>query len=401
MRVIRSVALVDRAGSFDLALEGERVRAVLSSASAAPPRWLAMPSLVNLHAHANRAYAASSQRPASLGDAVACARRERADASAEVARARAARLFDRSIAHGVSSVRTHTDIDPVTGMRAIEGVLAAAADVRASLDVEVVAFASAAADPSEPETGPLFAEAVGQGASLIGAVPALSARPVAALEALLDAALALEVPLDVHLDEHLEASNALIHRLVDGTLARGLQGRVTVSHACVLSAMPRDEARRLLDRMAEAAIVLVVLPELNLYLQSRGDGAPCLRGLAPVVDALKAGVAVRFGTDNVRDWFFPFGDGDMLETGFIGAMAAHVDAAEELGALICGGRRRIDVGDVADLLLVPASSFDDALARRPEGRVLLRRGRVVAPTAAAAAASAPHSGHAGLIDALD
>ncbi|VTU39972.1 Cytosine deaminase [Variovorax sp. PBS-H4] len=398
MRVIRSVALIDRAGSFDLEIEGERVRALSPSASAAAPRWLAMPSLVNLHAHANRAYAASSQRPASLSDAVASAKRERANVSIEDVRARAARLFDRSIAHGVCSLRTHTDVDPVSGMVAVEGVLAAAAQVRTSLDVEVVAFASAAADPSQPETGALFAEAVERGASFIGAVPALSARPKAALEALLDTALALEVSLDIHLDEHLEASNALIHQLVDATLTRGLQNRVTVSHACVLSAMPRDEVRRLLDRMAEAGIVLVVLPELNLYLQSRGDGAPRLRGLAPVLEALKAGVAVRFGTDNVRDWFFPFGDGDMLETGFVGAMAAHVDAAQDLAALVCGGRRRIEPGDVADLLLIPASSFDDALARRPDGRVLLRRGRTID---AIAGASAPLSGHAGLVDAGD
>ncbi|CAN7759624.1 amidohydrolase family protein [Variovorax sp. LjRoot130] len=398
MRVIRSVALIDRTGSFDLARGGDRVRAISAAADATPPRWLAMPSLVNLHAHANRAYAAPAQRPLSLGDAVASAKRERASATVEDIQSRATRLMRRSIAHGVSSVRTHTDIDAITGMRAIEGVLAAASEVASSLDVEVVAFASAAADPCHPGTQALFAEAVGRGASLIGAVPALCANPAAALEALLDAALALGVPLDVHLDEHLDAPKALIHQLVDGTVARGLQGRVTVSHACVLSAMSRDDVRRLLDRMAEACIVLVVLPELNLYLQARGNGAPRVRGLAPVVEALKAGVAVRFGTDNVRDWFFPFGDGDMLETGFVGAMAAHVDAPEELSSLICGGRRRIEVGDVADLLLIPASSLDDALARRPGGRVLLRRGCVVD---AAGGAGAAISGQAGLVDAAD
>lgn len=399
MRFIRSVALTDRAGSFDLTLEGERVRAITAAADAAPPRWLAMPSLANLHAHANRAYAAPAQRPLSLGDAVASAKRERASATAEDIRARASLLMRRSIAHGVSSLRTHTDIDAITGMRAVDGVLAAASELSASLDVEVVAFASASADPCNPGTQALFAEAVERGASLIGAVPALCARPAAALEALLDMALALDVPLDVHLDEHLDAPKALIHQLVDGTLARGLQGRVTVSHACVLSVLPRDDVRRLLDRMAEARIVLVVLPELNLYLQARGDGAPRVRGLAPVIDALKAGVAVRFGTDNVRDWFFPFGDGDMLETGFVGAMAAHVDAAEDLAALICGGRRRIEVGDVADLALVPASSFDDALARRPAGRVQLRRGREV--DSAALGTTAALSGQAGLVDAAD
>lgn len=376
-RVIRCVALGGRTGNFDLTLSGERLAAIQPAVDTAKPRWLVLPSLVNLHAHANRAFAAPAQRPLSLGDAVASAKRERLSATVEDIRARALQLFRRSIAHGVSSIRAHTDVDSITGMRAIDGVRAAAADVATSLDVQVVAFASAAADPARHETLALFTEAVRRGASLVGAVPALCADPAASLDALLDAALALGVAVDVHLDEHLDATNVLIDRLVDGTVQRGLQGRVTVSHACVLSALRPNHARTLLDRMAEARIMLVVLPELNLYLQSRGEAAPQVRGLAPVVEALRAGVEVRFGTDNVRDWFFPFGDGDMLETGFVGAMASHVDDAEELTALICGGRRRIEVGDLADLMLVPASSFDDALARRPGGRVLVRRGRQV------------------------
>ena len=376
-RILRGVALGVRVGSFDLELDGERVAAILPAVDTAGPRWLALPSLVNLHAHANRAFAAPVRRPLSLGDAVASVKRERVSASVEDIRARALQLFRRSIAHGVSSIRTHTDVDSVTGMRAIDGVRAAAADVASSLEVEVVAFASAAADPARRETLALFIKAVRRGASLVGAVPTLCVDPAASLDALLDAALALGVAVDVHLDEHLDATNVLIDRLVDGTVQRGLQGRVTVSHACVLSALPPNRARSLLDRIAEARIMLVVLPELNLYLQSRGEAAPQVRGLAPVIEALRAGVEVRFGTDNVRDWFFPFGDGDMLETGFVGAMASHVDDAEELTALICGGRRRIEVGDLADLMLVPASSFDDALARRPGGRVLVRRGRQV------------------------
>jgi cytosine deaminase len=377
MRVLQFVALCDRGGSFDIVLEGDRVSAISATAGGSRPRWLAMPSLVNLHAHANRAFAAPAQRPRSLGDAVDAAKRERRNATVDDVCARATQLFQRSIEHGVSLVRTHTDVDAITGMRAVDGVLAAASNVAYALDVEVVAFANAAADPLELGTRELFAEAVERGASLIGAVPALYATPAASLDAVLDLAAELGVAVDLHLDEHLDASSALIERLINGTLQRGLEGRVTASHACVLSTMPPNDARRLLDRMAKANITLVALPELNLYLQGRSVGSPRERGIAPVAEALRAGVAVRFGTDNVRDWFFPFGDADLLETGYVGALATHIDAAEELTALICGGRRCISVGDVADLVLIPASSFDDAVARRPPGRVLLRRGRPV------------------------
>ena len=141
--------------------------------------------------------------------------------------------------------------------------------------------------------------------------------------------------------------------------------------------MNHDAASQTLERMAEARITLVVLPELNLYLQGRGSGSPRERGIAPVLEALRAGVPVRFGTDNVRDWFFPFGDADLLETGYIAALGSHLDAPAALTAALCGGRQGVRVGDVADLALIPASSLDDALARRPGGRVLVRRGRQI------------------------
>ena len=91
-----------------------------------------------------------------------------------------------------------------------------------------------------------------------------------------------------------------------------------------------------------------------------------------------AGVPVRFGSDNGRDVFYPYGDADPLESAFLASIAAHVDDEELLVGGICDGRTRVEPGDPADLVLVSALSFRDALARRPEARALLRAGRVVA-----------------------
>ena len=95
------------------------------------------------------------------------------------------------------------------------------------------------------------------------------------------------------------------------------------------------------------------------------------------------GVKVRFGTDNVRDWFFPFGDGDMLDAALFAAVAAQLDDQMQLIAAICDGRAAIEQGAPADLVLVPASSFDDALARRPTGRIVFKAGRQVSGPASA------------------
>src|SRR5439155_11113782 len=114
------------------------------------------------------------------------------------------------------------------------------------------------------------------------------------------------------------------------------------------------------------------------FLQERGEGSPIRRGVTLVRELIAAGVPVRCGTDNVRDWFFPFGDGDMLEAALLAAIAAHFDDAAALVGAICDGRCAIAEDDVADVVLVPASSLDDALARRPAERRVFKSGRRVA-----------------------
>ena len=73
----------------------------------------------------------------------------------------------------------------------------------------------------------------------------------------------------------------------------------------------------------------------------------------------------------------------MLETALFAAVAAHLDDPADLLASICDGRRSISENEPADFVLVPASSFDDALARRPPGRIVFKHGRQVAGPALA------------------
>jgi cytosine deaminase len=136
-------------------------------------------------------------------------------------------------------------------------------------------------------------------------------------------------------------------------------------------------AHALIDAIARAGITVIALPETNLFLQDRGPATPRRRGITLARELAAAGVPVRFGTDNVRDWFFPFGDGDMLDTALFAALGAGIDDDESLLAGLCDGRTTLAPGDPADIVLVPATSIDDALARRPGGRVVFKDGKQV------------------------
>ena len=374
---IGSVALPGRAGVLDLTLRDGRVAAIAPS-PAGTARWLGLPGFANLHAHADRSFTVETSRPRSLSDALAAAAAARAAFTTADVRERARRLFERSIGHGVTRLRTHTDVDPIVELRSIDGVLAAKADVAGRLDVDVIAFATSRNDLAEPTALARLERAVARGPDWLGASLNSSADPARSLAVLLDLAERTGLPVDLHLDEHLEPGRMLAGMVADAVIARGLAGRVTISHLCVLSVLTEKQASALIGRIARAGIEVVALPETNLLLQDRSAGTPRRRGVTLVRELLAAGVEVRLGTDNVRDWFYPFGDGDMLETALCAAITTHLDDPAALIGAICGGRRAIAAGDAADLVLLRASSFDDALARRAAERVVLKAGRQVA-----------------------
>ena len=226
--------------------------------------------------------------------------------------------------------------------------VSAADEAGDAIDVELVAFANATADPVAHATRQLLSAAVRRGAKLVGGVPALYDRPLVSTESLFALANDLGVDVDLHLDEHLNAEAAVLESVVDAVFAHKLEGRVTFSHCCVLAVMDEASASRVLEKMALARITLSVQPGANLYLQDRGFQSPRLRGIAPLRHA-GGRVALRFGTDNVRDWFVPFGDADPLDEARLGVLGAHVEDPGQLMAAMCGGRRGLAVGDSADV----------------------------------------------------
>jgi cytosine deaminase len=374
---IDAVAMPDRTGVFRLTLRDDRIAAVGAS-QARSPRWLALPGLVNLHAHADRSFTVHSFRPRSLSEAIAVAAAARAAFTRADVQQRARRLFEQSIAHGTTRLRTHTDVDPIVELRSMEGVLAAKAEVGLRLDVEIVAFSTSRNDLSDPDALDRLKRAVDCKPDFIGASLNASANPKLALDRLLDLAERSNLPLDLHLDEHLAPDRVLADMVADAVIARGLVGRLTLSHLCALAALPEKPARELIAKLARAQATVIALPQTNLLLQDRGDGTPRRRGVTLVRELLDGGVPVRFGTDNVRDWFYPFGDGDMLETAQVAVLAAHIDDDAELLAAICDGWRSFNEGAAADLVLLPAVSLDDALARRPAQRLVFKAGQQVA-----------------------
>lgn len=368
------VSLPGTEGGFEVAVAEGRVQKITRSRSGNPERLL-LPGFADLHMHADRAYARGPGGARSLEDAVEQVEAVKRAATEQDIFERACRLFRRACAHGTTRLRTHVDIDPVVGWKPLRAVARARRQFKGVLDVCIVAFATAHLDPGSDSGRETIAEAVAGEADMVGTVIPFHDDPTASLKAVLDLAEEMGVDADFHIDEK-DGSGFFLEQLADACLARKMQGRVTASHCCALATIPSDAAQRTITKVAEARMTVVALPALNLHLQDRGATTPRRRGITLVREMLDAGVPVRFGSDNVGDVFYPYGDADPLEAAFLAGITAHIDDEDALLGGICDGCTRVEEGMEADMVVIGASSLREAIARRPAGRSVLLSGRM-------------------------
>ena len=182
--------------------------------------------------------------------------------------------------------------------------------------------------------------------------------------------------IDIHLHDFGETGAAELRDIAERTIAAGLQGRVAVSHAFALGTIAPRLFEETADALARADVAIMT---------SCPPSAP-----VPPVKALRArGVTVFAGSDNIRDCWSPFGNGDMLDRAAIIAQRHEMFTNRELGDAFAlatseadkalgDPRRGLRVGAVADLVAVEAASVADAVVDRPPRSLVLRAGRIAA-----------------------
>lgn len=372
--ILHNVAFAGSDQALEISVSDGKISGIKKLA--APAEWICLPPLVDKHVHANRAFTLAGFKPDSFQHAVALTAELLRNFTAEQYCFHARKLFQRAYSHGTTGLRTHADMDRHTRFEAVQGTLDAKATLAGEMDIEVVAFASSRLDPAGADGKSMIREGVALGADLIGAAPALYPEPRRSIDAVIELAIEQDIAVDLHQDEHLAPDRASVEYLADATINNGLQGRITLSHGCVLSVLEPETRNRIIEKLAQAHIEVVVLPTTNLYLQDRRRGTPERRGLTCVHEMLNAGIAMRFASDNVCDAFYPYGDADLLDIAYIAMLAAQLDATGDLVKTLCDGRGEPAVNDTAEMVLVKGQNFDDILSRRPGERIIIRGGEL-------------------------
>lgn len=211
-----------------------------------------------------------------------------------------------------------------------------------------------------------------------------------ALDGLFDAAARHGLSLDFHADENGDPGSTVLDRIAAHALARGGAGQaigsITVGHCCSLALREADAVDRALDSVARAGIGVVSLPGCNLYLQGRAAGqTPRWRGVTLLHEMAARGIPVMVGTDNCRDPYNPFGDGDPLDSFRDAVRVAHLDnpvadwvsTVTTTPATLFGASQPIAAGAPADLVVLRGRGLGEVLSRPGTPRRILRGGRPV------------------------
>jgi cytosine deaminase len=75
-----------------------------------------------------------------LAEAIGEAAKAKASFTAEDVHARASRTLEKSILHGTTHMRTHLEVDPVVGLRSLEGVLPLVGEYAWAIDLQICVF---------------------------------------------------------------------------------------------------------------------------------------------------------------------------------------------------------------------------------------------------------------------
>lgn len=336
---------------------------------------LVLPGFVDGHIHLDKSFVGDHWRPhepaGSLRERLAIEKRLLAEALPVADRAEA--LIAQAHSFGTIAMRSHVDVDATTGLTNLHAVLGAREKWQDRVAIELVAFPQAGILTC-PGTAELLEAAIREGANVVGGIDPTSLDGDADkhLDVVFGIAGRYGVKVDIHLHEPGDGGIAQLERIAARTSSSGMEGLVTVSHAYALGDVPADKIKRIAAVLAKAGVSIL----------TNGPGS---RAFPPVALLRAAGVHVFAGSDNIRDAWWPYGNGDMLQRAMLIGYRSGFYTDDELlfvlrmannaGARALGlGNYGISLGNEATFVVVDAPNAAAAVAAPPADRALVQRG---------------------------
>ena len=346
------------------------------------------PGFVESHIHLDKALIADRKPNMSgtLKEAIAVTAELKPTFTEDDIYERAKKALEMIIPRGVTHIRTHAEFDPAQGFTGFNTIMKLKEEYRNLVDIQVVAF------PQEgiykaPGTEELMYEAMEMGADVVGGIPYNDLSANQHIDLIFDIAKKYDKPIDLHQDFSDEADDMSIKYLAEKTIKEGYQGRVAVGHLTALHALPDAELQPIIDLIAEAGISVMALPATDLHLGARNDEYNVRRAVTPIRKLRDGGVNVCIASNNIRNAFTPYGNGDIIQTAMLAIPVAHLGGASDLPTVLpmitdnpakALGLKDygVNVGSKADLVILDTKVKEHAIIDIPERLYVIKNGRV-------------------------
>lgn len=347
-----------------------------------------IPGFVEGHIHLDKALIAERKpnQSGTLQEAIKVTAELKPTFTKEDIEERAKKALEMLIVNGVTTVRTHAEFDPAQGFTGFETIMKLKDEYRELIDIQVVAF------PQEgifkaPGTEEMMHQAMIMGADVVGGIPYNDLPAEKHIDLIFEIAEKYNKPIDLHQDFSDEADALSIEYLCAKTIEKGYQGRVTVGHLTALHALPKLELDNIISKMAQAEISVMALPATDLHLGARKDAFNVRRAVTPIRKLRDGGVNMCLATNNIRNAFTPYGNGDILQIAMLAIPVGHLGGAADLPTVLPMITENpakalgltdygIEVGKKADLVILDTISKANAIIDLPTRLVVIKNGRV-------------------------
>lgn len=396
--IIKKVRLENEKDLMDIAIKDGKIVAIEGNIEGEAKKVIEadgrvlIPGLVESHIHLDKALIADRlpNRSGTLAEAIEVTAKLKPTFTKEDVEERARRALMMLVKNGTTHIRTHSEFDPSQGFTGFETVMKLKKEFKDLVDMQVVAFPQEGIFKAHG-TEEMMYQAMDMGADVVGGIPYNDSPAKEHIDLVFEIAKKYNKPIDFHQDFKDDANGMTIEYVCEKTIQEGFVGRVSVGHLTSLAALPKERLIPIVELMSKAGISVMSLPATDLHLGGRNDEYNVRRGVTPVRALRDGGVNVCLATNNIRNAFTPYGNGDLMQIAMLSIPVSHLGGADDLPTvlpMITTNPAKalelknygIKVGNNADMVLLDTKVVNNAIIDIPDRLYVIKNGKITVQT---------------------
>ena len=216
------------------------------------------------------------------------------------------KCVQKAATHGNLHIRAFADVDSKAKLEGVKALLKAREEFKGIVDLQVVAFPQDGV-VREPGTLELMEEAMKMGCDVVGGIPWIEFTEedeTFHVEEMMKLAKKYDKDISMLVDDAGDPTLKTLEMLAVCAIKNGWVGRCLAHHARAMSMYPTPYFKKLSAILKKAQMGVVSDPHTGPLH-------------AKVKELLEEGNLVCLGQDDVADAYYPFGQNNMLEVGFL------------------------------------------------------------------------------------